>query len=101
MKAEDREKHWKEVIGRQEESGLSVRAFCRQQSISEHSVYTWRRRLTEKRPVGFAEVRVRSEPQPSSAALELIFPDGERLQIAAGVDIMTLRTVLAVLRERA
>jgi transposase-like protein len=101
MKADEREKHWREVLGRQRQGGLSVRAFCRQEGICEATLYAWRRRLEEKRRVSFSVVRVRPEPMSPMAALELILPGGERLQIAAGIDIGTLRTVLAALRERA
>ena len=100
MKADERERHWSEVLGRQKQSGLSVRAFCRQESICEATVYAWRRRLAEKRPVRFAVVRVRPEPMPPNATLELILAGGERLQIASGVDLVTFRTVLTALRER-
>jgi peptidoglycan/LPS O-acetylase OafA/YrhL len=39
---------------RQEQSGQSVRAFCQQQGISEHSFYQWRKRLAEQVPMKFA-----------------------------------------------
>jgi len=38
---------WREVVERQAGSGLSVRAFCRQESIREPSFYFWRRALRE------------------------------------------------------
>ena len=101
MTAREREIYWREVLGRQEKSGLSVRAFCRQESLCEHTLYVWRRRLEQRNAVSFAVVQVRPEPAATGPALQLILCGGERLQIAAGVDITTLRTVLAVLRERA
>lgn len=101
MKAGEREKYWSEVLGRQKQSGLSVRAFSRQEGICEATLYGWRRRLEEKRPVSFSVVRVRPEPMSPMAGLDLLLPGGERLQIAPGIDITTLRTVLAALRERA
>jgi len=38
------------------------------------------------------------ETDASQEALELLWPTGERLRITAGVDLATLRTVLAALR---
>jgi hypothetical protein len=51
-------------------------------------------------PVRFALVETQEVNQQGRAALELSLSNGELLQIAAGVDAGTLRTVLAVLRER-
>jgi hypothetical protein len=70
------------------------------ESVCEHTLYAWRQRLAEKRPVSFAVLRVQPGPTPSRAALEVLLPGGELLQIAPGVDIRTLRTVLTALRER-
>ena len=40
----------------------------------------------------------RRQERTAEAALELMLASGERLRISPGVDIMTLRTVLEVLR---
>jgi hypothetical protein len=40
----------------------------------------------------------RRQERTAEAVLELVLATGERLRIGAGVDIATLRTVLAVLR---
>ena len=102
MKAEERENHWRRVVDRQEESGLSVLAFCRQQKLSAHTLYNWRRRFARQRRVQFAVMEVHPQGPPANvnASLELVLPAGERLQVFAGVDATTLRTVLAALRER-
>ena len=100
MTVKEREGYWRGVLARHEKSGLSVRAFCRQESLCEHTLYAWRRRLGQKSPVSFAMVQVRREVPAGGAAVELVLTGGERLRIAAGVDVTTLRTVLAVLRER-
>jgi hypothetical protein len=62
--------------------------------------YAWRKRLQESGPVRFAlvERRPRRQERTAEAVLELVLATGERLRIGAGVDIATLRTVLAVLR---
>jgi transposase len=101
MTVNERETHWRGVLVRQEKSGLSVRAFCRQESLCEQTLYAWRRRLAQRNPVSFALVKFRPEVPAVGAAVELVLAGGERLHIAAGVDITTLRTVLAAVRERA
>jgi transposase-like protein len=94
----EREEHWQGVVGQQEKSGKSVRAFCLQQGINEHSFYMWRQRLKQKMPVTFALVESVPVAKPA-AALELILTGGERLRIPAEAEI--LRTVLAALRPPA
>jgi hypothetical protein len=99
-KARPRREVWRELIRRQQASGLSVRAFCQQRAVQENAFYLWRKRLAENEPARFALVETNSAA-PARSALELILAGGDRLQIATGADAATLRTVLAVLRERA
>jgi hypothetical protein len=94
----DRCGHWAKTIAEQEESGLSVPAFCREKGVCAGSFYHWRRRLrTVDEPVRFALIE--TKPAPDCAApLELIFTSGERLRISRGVDAATLQLVMAALR---
>ena len=39
---------WRSMIRRQRRQGLSIREFCRRNSISENSFYTWRRELERR-----------------------------------------------------
>ncbi|MDB4650200.1 transposase [Pirellulaceae bacterium] len=41
----EKEQFWRLVLDEQAASGLSVRAFCRQEGISEPSYYAWRKEL--------------------------------------------------------
>ncbi len=91
---------WRDLILQQKKSGLPVQTFCRQHGVSWHSFYQWRKRLARSQPVRFALVEPREAGQQDRAGLELWLSSGERLQIGSGVDASTLRTVLAVLRER-
>jgi hypothetical protein len=94
----DRCGHWAKTISEQEESGLSVPAFCREKGVCAGSFYHWRRRLrTVEEHVRFALIE--TKPAPDCAApLELIFTSGERLRISPGVDAGTLQLVMATLR---
>ena len=93
---------WSERIAAQQRSGISVKQFCEEHGLTECSFYYWRKRLQkrEPRPVRFALVERGTARQeaPVEAALELLWPTGERLRIGAGVDAVTLRTVLDALR---
>jgi len=100
MNSKERETYWRQILARLQQSELSVKAFCRQENICAHTLYMWRRRLKQSRAVKFALVKVKPELR-TSGGLEVILPGGERLQMTGGVDAAALRTVLAVLRERA
>jgi len=94
------QKKWLELIRQQQESKLTVSAFCRQQGFSDQSFYSWRKRLGADKPVRFALVDANPSEADCFAPLELILASGDRLRIAPGTDAATLRAVLNVLRER-
>jgi hypothetical protein len=93
-------KKWLELIRQQQQSKLSVRAFCRQRGFSDQSFYNWRKRLAAGEPVRFALVEANAPGADRLAPLELILASGDRLRITPGADAATLRAVLNVLRER-
>jgi hypothetical protein len=95
-----KEKKWAELIRQQQQSGLSVAAFCSDRGFSEQTFYHWRKRLGSG-PVSFALVQAGSPVTGSQASVELLLASGDRLRIAPGVEAATLRTVLNVLRDRA
>ena len=96
---EERRRFWRELIAEQEESGLSVRAFCQRHRTSEHSFYQWRKRLAERLPMKFALVETHRVAPAAVAAVEVIVASCERLRIATGIDALRCGLVLGVLRE--
>lgn len=44
----NREAFWRGVLTRHGKSGLSARAFCRREQLSEPSFYAWRRTLAQR-----------------------------------------------------
>ena len=95
------EKKWKELIREQQQSGLSVSAFCRDRGFSDQALYYWRRRLSGREPVRFALVATDAATTTGPAPIELLLVSGDRLRIAPGTDALTLRTVVNILREHA
>jgi hypothetical protein len=93
-----RNEQWRKRVAEQERSGLSVRRFCKERGLSEHSFYAWRKRFGKQEPVRFALVERGRALQEQESALELVLRTGERLRIGAGVDGTTLRTVVEALR---
>ena len=102
-----KERFWRTVLRQWRRSGLSVRAYCREQGLSEPSFYAWRRTLAARDAVTvrFVSVQVTPEPQPapaadvSAGALELVLGAGRRLHIRPGFDGPTLTRLLALLEE--
>jgi hypothetical protein len=104
IKQPERRELWRQRIAQQASSGQTVRVFCAEHKLSEHSFYWWRRQLgssTEK-PIRFALVEtatpIAETHPPRDTQLELVLHGGERLRIPA--EAATLRLVLSVLRER-
>jgi len=88
-------------------SGLSVRAFCIEQELSEPSFYAWRRTLAQREATAVQFVPVTVTPAPRSASvgdgsageLEVVLDAGRRLRIGPGFDGPTLARLLALLEE--
>ena len=95
---EKRREAWRPRIIQQEQSGQSVRAFCKDQRVSEPSFYYWRQRLREEKvPVRFAVVEAKLAREVKPQPIELVLTSGDHLRIPS--DAATLRLVLSVLRE--
>jgi hypothetical protein len=95
-----RREYWRELVSQQEQSGLSVHAFCKRRDVTEASFYNWRKQLRNYATVGFALVDAQGKGSKPKAPVELVLATGDRVQIAPGADAATLRMVLGVLRER-
>jgi len=101
-----KERFWRRQMRRWRTSGLSVRAFCAEQGLSEPSFYVWRRRLAEREAtVPFVpltvtpEVRTAIAADGSAGSVELVLDAGRRLRIGPGFDGPTLVRLLALLEE--
>lgn len=108
----DRELHWRGVLQRQSDSGLSIATFCRQESISAPSFYAWRRKLKERDAgalgSGFQEraassdaqlLPVRIESGASLAPVRIFLPGGAWIDAPSNMDRRALVELLEALRE--
>lgn len=77
----ERERFWRSALKRQAASGLSVRAFCRREGLSEPSLYAWRttvaRRDAEGRPLG-SRHRPAKMRQPGTAFVPVVVTGSPR-----------------------
>ena len=98
-----RREDWQQLISEHKQSGLTVKAFCQKQGVSEALFYSWRKRVVSgDQPSRFALVATNGVA-PTAAELpplQLVLAGGERLEIPSGTDEATLRTVLGLLRQR-
>ena len=116
----EKARFWRRTISAQRGSGLSVRAFCARERLSEPSFYVWRRTLAQRAgatmPKRAATRRSRRTTTPAfvslvaggaaplraglvgaDTALELVHPRGHVLRIGPGCDRTTLSMVLSAL----
>jgi hypothetical protein len=86
---------WREIIARQQNSGLPVVTYCWRMKIPQTSFYAWRRKLRDA--VTFAEVKLAPAPAAEGRGLELRLTGGRSILVRPGFDPQTLRELLATL----
>jgi len=126
----ERQSRWQDVVRRQQESGQSVRAFCRQAGVEESAFYWGRRELdrrgrqcrsqpgdgqrqgkparprrkkpSDTRPaMRFLPVQVAAQCNAEPGRLiEIVLGDRRVLRVMPGFDRQTLQDVLGILEGR-
>jgi hypothetical protein len=103
-----KQQHWLQHVRRWQASALSVRQYCERYQLGEASFYAWKRRLQQR---GLLAVTAQDAANPpffmpvaapsvdTTRSIEVVFPDGLSVHVAAGFDAATLRQLLGVLRE--
>ena len=108
-----KERRWRNLILRWQQSGLSVRAFCQRRRLSEPRFYVWRRRFHERGLIGgdvpagpgrgettptFVQVAVDASAG-ALPAIDLVLAQGRMLRVRPGFDPDLLRQLLRLLEE--
>jgi len=108
------ELRWREILQRHAGSGVSVRAFCASEGVSQPSFYAWRKKFRERKNNGSRSQEARRpkdaadtgrmfvplELLDAAQSLEIVHPLGYRVQIGGEVNPVALRQVIQVLDER-
>lgn len=87
---------WRELVDRQDRSGLSVQAFCRQERLNAWTFYGWRSRL-RKSSAADGRVVVRDQNREPSGFIDLGALSGGssrceiRLDLGGGVVLQVVR----------
>lgn len=97
-----KERHWREVLRRQQSSGLNVRAFCTRERIAESAFHFWRRTIRERdgnvKPAspapGFVPAMI-----TSTEAFTLELAGGHILRLP-GISVERLADLIAALERR-
>lgn len=96
---------WREVLAEWQDSGLSIRGFCRRQGIAEARFYYWRKRLnieghpqdTTSRLATFLPVQIKKISTPcysSGSYVELFLPGGVIVRFSGEISDDRLLRVL-------
>ena len=88
---------WRELVDRQDRSGLSIQAFCRQERLNAWTFYGWRSRLRKRTTVAEGRVVVRDQNREPSDFIDLGPLSGGssrceiRLDLGGGVVLQVVR----------
>lgn len=94
---------WRELIEAWQTSDLTQKEFCAQQSIAYSGFHYWFKKFREEKlpppntSPGFVPVKVTSGKHSGnkrSVLIELVLPDGRRVNFHEGVDVQFLRALL-------
>lgn len=99
------------VLGRQKESGLSIKSFCSNEGIAPSTFYYWQKRLRrESAGDRFIPLVVREPgstacpatgqkvvPGIENTPIEVIYSNGTTLRISQSLDLAGLRSLVSLL----
>ncbi len=105
----------RDLIQRQEETGLTITDFCANEGIPKSSFYYWRKKIKKEKTVNFIPLLVKPAPAPvkerpknfpreqnnqagsdDDFLLELIYPNGTRLRIKNVHDLEHIRNLVTL-----
>jgi transposase len=98
---------WRERVTAQQNSGLSIRRWCRDNGLREHSFYWWRarlgmspaapkprRRVTPGKPVEFARVEVEPPVLSGVEPIRLTLIGGREVTLPASMPVERIARLL-------
>jgi transposase-like protein len=102
-----KERFWRDVLKRQAKSGLSVRAFCQREQLTESAFYAWRRTVAERngevkspRAPAFLPMMV-TDRSPRGASIEMELAGGRILRLPESISAQRLAEFVQALEAGA
>jgi len=98
---------WRELIGQQQGSGLSIARFCGRHCVAVSTFFFWRRKLEDLAVPTFVELTpavelpvstLRASESESPSPIELQLRCGTIVRVREGFDVPTLRQIVEALR---
>ena len=104
LNAAQRVQLWAERIAECRSSGMSVRAWCRENEISEKTYYYWQRRLYQQmisatQGVDFAEIPRGIQTGQSTGAAAKVCLSGATVEVYPGADTQMIQGILETLKS--
>jgi len=76
------------LVDEYHQSGLSTKVFCERKGIKSSKFYYWIRKKRDQNKSGF--IKISTAGEVNSPPVELIYPNGVRLQLpASDLDVIT------------
>lgn len=103
-----KERFWREALKRRAASGLSVRAYCQREKLTESAFYAWRRTVAERnceaksaqRAPAFLPMMV-TDRSVREASIEMELAGGRILRLPESISAERLAELVHALESRA
>ena len=102
----EKEEFWRLALREHQQSGLTIRAFCRREGLSEPSFFAWRKRIQSPKlthgPVHTVSEHGKLVPVDiidslESDPLEIVTPGGFTLRFARSVEVSQLGALICLI----
>jgi hypothetical protein len=106
MKYQQKIKHWQSLFIQQQNSGLSISDFCKQQQFATSTFYAWKKRIAKidgnKPPTTQKQqlipLLIEDAPEQQTSFLKLTTPAGYQLQFDESFPHQKLNCILSILK---
>ncbi len=108
MTIAERRKYWEKQVKRWQASGMSMRAWSKEQGLSEKNFSRWKRKLKaeasgleeeQQTPPGWHEVKRKSPVRPAATGIKLEINECIQIELEQGFDPKLLRDVVEALTK--
>ncbi|WP_262946659.1 IS66 family insertion sequence element accessory protein TnpA [Xenorhabdus indica] len=98
MTLTEKQQHWAAVIDSQQQSGLTVTAFCQHHEIKLATFYYWTKKRRQQREPQCLHPVVVEEHANAGQTIILCLPNGLRAELPAGLSPAQIRHWVEALR---